>query len=53
MALRRKVWGRLASDLKPRHLSDVTQTVKLEQLPQVFDNMLKAQTKGRIVVDPH
>jgi NADPH2:quinone reductase len=53
MALRRKVWGRLASDLKPRHLSDVTQTVKLEQLPQVFGDMLKAQTKGRIVVDPH
>lgn len=53
MALRRKVWERLASDLKPRHLSDVTQTVKLEQLPQVFGNMLKAQTKGRIVVDPH
>ncbi len=53
MALRRKVWGRLAGDLKPRHLSDVTRTVKLEQLPQVFGEMLKAQTKGRIVVDPH
>ncbi|MGH8599685.1 MAG: oxidoreductase [Burkholderiales bacterium] len=53
MALRRKVWKRLAGDLKPRHLSDIAQTVKLEQLPQVFGDMLKAQTKGRIVVDPH
>lgn len=53
MALRRKVWERLAGDLKPRHLSDIAQTVKLEQLPQVFGDMLKAQTKGRIVVDPH
>ncbi|HEX5463114.1 MAG TPA: oxidoreductase [Burkholderiales bacterium] len=53
MALRRKVWERLAGDLKPRHLSDIAQTVKLEQLPQVFSDMLKAQTKGRIVVDPH
>jgi acrylyl-CoA reductase (NADPH) len=50
MALRRKVWQRLASDLKPRHLSDMCTTVTLEQLPAVFEKILKAQARGRTVV---
>ncbi len=50
MTLRRKVWGRLASDLKPRHLGDIAHTIKLEELPAYFDRMLKAQTRGRAVV---
>jgi acrylyl-CoA reductase (NADPH) len=50
MALRQKVWQRLASDLKPRHLSDMCTTVTLEQLPGVFDKILKVQARGRTVV---
>ncbi|HTS53129.1 MAG TPA: oxidoreductase [Burkholderiales bacterium] len=50
MALRQKVWQRLASDLKPRHLSDICATVTLEQLPAVFDKILRAQVRGRTVV---
>ena len=50
MALRQKVWQRLASDLKPRHLDDMCTTVALEQLPGVFDKILKAQARGRTVV---
>ena len=50
MTLRRKVWGRLASDLKPRHLGDIAHTITLEELPGYFDRMLKAQTRGRAVV---
>jgi acrylyl-CoA reductase (NADPH) len=50
MALRRKVWQRLASDLKPRHLADMCATVTLEQLPAVFEKILKAQARGRTVV---
>jgi putative YhdH/YhfP family quinone oxidoreductase len=50
MPIRRQVWQRLASDLQPKHLKDIVQTVKLEQLPEVFDKMLKQQTKGRVVV---
>jgi putative YhdH/YhfP family quinone oxidoreductase len=50
MALRQKVWQRLASDLKPRHLDDMCTTVSLEQLPGVFDKILKAQARGRTVV---
>jgi NADPH:quinone reductase-like Zn-dependent oxidoreductase len=50
MDIRRRVWQRLATDLKPRHLKDIVQTVTLDQLPDIFDSMLKQQTKGRIVV---
>jgi putative YhdH/YhfP family quinone oxidoreductase len=52
MVLRQKVWERLASDLKPRHLADMCNTVTLEQLPAVFEKILKAQARGRTVVKP-
>jgi len=50
IAMRQKVWQRLASELKPRHLSDMCTTVALEQLPAVFDKLLKGQARGRTVV---
>ena len=52
MALRRKVWGRLATDLKPRHLQTIARTVGLAELPEVFGQVLKAGVRGRIVVKP-
>jgi NADPH2:quinone reductase len=50
MPLRRKVWERLAADLKPRHLSDIAHAITLEELPGYFDTMLKGQIRGRAVV---
>jgi NADPH2:quinone reductase len=50
MPLRRKVWERLASDLKPRHLADIAHTITLEELPEYFSKMLKGQVRGRAVV---
>jgi len=50
MPLRRKVWGRLASDLKPRHLADIAHSISLDDLPGYFERMLKGQIKGRAVV---
>lgn len=50
MPLRRKIWGRLASDLKPRHLPAIARTIGLEQLPGVFAEMLKGEARGRTVV---
>ncbi len=50
-ALRERIWQRLASDLRPPHLEQiVTESVALEQLPEVFERMLAGQTHGRIVV---
>lgn len=50
MPLRRKVWQRLATDLKPRHINDIAHIVTLDDLPAYFDSMLKGQIRGRAVV---
>jgi acrylyl-CoA reductase (NADPH) len=50
MPLRRQVWKRLASDLKPRHLPRIAHTVTLDDLPRVFDALLKSNMRGRAVV---
>lgn len=51
MPLRRKVWERLAGDMRPAHLAGMTRTVKLTDLPPVFDEFIKGQAHGRVVVD--
>jgi putative YhdH/YhfP family quinone oxidoreductase len=51
MPLRRKVWERLAGDMRPAHLAGMTRTVKLSDLPPVFDEFIKGQAHGRVVVD--
>jgi putative YhdH/YhfP family quinone oxidoreductase len=50
MPLRRKIWGRLAADLKPRHLGAIAHAISLDDLPGYFEKMLKGQIKGRAVV---
>lgn len=51
MPLRQEVWRRLATDMRPAHLKEMARTIPFEQLPQVFDSLIKAAAKGRIVVD--
>jgi len=50
MPLRRRVWARLASDLKPRHLADIAQVISLADLPDYFARMVKSSIRGRAVV---
>jgi len=50
MPLRRKIWGRLATDLKPRHLARIAHEIKLGELPGYFEKMLKGEIRGRAVV---
>jgi putative YhdH/YhfP family quinone oxidoreductase len=50
MPLRRKVWERLASDLKPRHLGDIASTIGIDDLADYFGRMLKGGIRGRAVV---
>jgi acrylyl-CoA reductase (NADPH) len=50
MPLRRKVWDRLASDLKPAHLDTIAYTIALDDLPAQFDKMLNGRARGRAVV---
>lgn len=49
--LREKVWTRLATDLKPRHLDRIVAgTVTLHDLPGIFEKVLAGQVTGRYVV---
>jgi len=50
-ALERKVWGRLATDLKPAALKDMARTIPFAELPKAFDDFINAKVTGRIVVD--
>jgi NADPH2:quinone reductase len=50
--LRRRLWQRLAGDLKPRHLDRiVTRTAGLAELPQIFEAVLAGRVTGRTVVE--
>jgi putative YhdH/YhfP family quinone oxidoreductase len=51
MEVRQRVWNRLATDMKPRHLADATRLIPFEALPTVFDDFIGSRTKGRVVVD--
>jgi putative YhdH/YhfP family quinone oxidoreductase len=51
MPLRRKVWERLAGDMRPAHLAGMTRNIRLSDLPPVFDEFIKGQAHGRVVVD--
>ncbi|HEY0879125.1 MAG TPA: oxidoreductase [Zeimonas sp.] len=47
---RQRVWDRLATDLKPRHLHEVVRTIDLRDLPTAFDDFIRGRVKGRTVV---
>lgn len=49
--LRREVWRRLGSDLRPPALKEMVQTIRFDELPSVFERFINAQVRGRIVVD--
>jgi acrylyl-CoA reductase (NADPH) len=48
--LRRELWERIARDLRPRHLTDIAQTIPFDDLPDAFDQFLAGTVKGRVVV---
>ena len=51
MPLRQEVWRRLATDMRPAHLKDMTKTVKFDQLPSVFNAFIESKATGRTVVE--
>nr|WP_308314683.1 acryloyl-CoA reductase [Bacillus sp. V3-13] len=51
MDVRKELWNRMATDLKPANLLDNLQKeITLEQLPETLPSILKGQARGRIVV---
>ncbi|MCX9157986.1 oxidoreductase [Niveibacterium sp. 24ML] len=49
-AIRERVWARLASDLRPRHLDALTREVAFETLPAEFEHFIAGKAHGRVVV---
>jgi NADPH2:quinone reductase len=51
MDRRMRLWGRLATDLRPAHLTEiVTEVIRLEDLPRSFEALLAGNHTGRFVV---
>jgi NADPH2:quinone reductase len=50
MPMRRDVWRRLGSDLKPAALKTIAQPIGMEALPGAFATLLKGGARGRFVV---
>ena len=50
MNIRRDVWRRLATDLKPAHLAAMTRSITLDELPEAFATLLRGEARGRYVV---
>ena len=51
MKPRRKLWELLAGEMRPRYLREISHSITLDELPEVFDRFLKGTVRGRIVVD--
>jgi len=49
--LERRVWNRLATDLKPAGLKAMAKTIPFADLPKAFDDFINSKITGRIVVD--
>jgi len=49
--LRREVWRRLATDLRPPLLKEMCRTIAFSQLPAAFDDFIQGKVNRRIVVD--
>jgi acrylyl-CoA reductase (NADPH) len=51
MEIRREVWKRLATDMKPAGLSKVAREITLSELPDAFATLLDGAARGRFVVN--
>jgi acrylyl-CoA reductase (NADPH) len=50
MDVRRDVWRRLATDMKPANLQAIAREITLEGLPEAFETLMRGAAKGRFVV---
>jgi putative YhdH/YhfP family quinone oxidoreductase len=49
--LRKQIWHRLSSDLKPGKLNEMGKMVALEDIPTYMDEILNGEIVGRIIAD--
>ena len=49
--LRKRVWRRLAKDLKPQQLHDIKHVISFDKIPKAIDQVINHNNTGRIVID--
>jgi acrylyl-CoA reductase (NADPH) len=49
-AVRERVWQRLATDLRPKHLANIRHIEPFERLPAVVDDLIAGRNRGRAVI---
>ena len=49
--LRKRVWRRLAKDLKPQQLHDIKHVISFDEIPKAIDQVINQHNTGRIVID--
>jgi len=47
---RERLWARLSTDLRPRHLDRIRQLVPFDALPRVMDDVIAGRNRGRNVI---
>ncbi len=52
MPYRQDIWQRLATDLKPSNLEQMSQVISLDEVTDAVDRILQGQIKGRLLVAP-
>src|SRR6056297_1900926 len=50
MKYRTKVWKMLSDEWKPNQLEDISNEIKLEEIPSTIDMMLQGKLKGRTIL---
>ncbi|MCJ9673493.1 oxidoreductase, partial [Neorhizobium sp. SHOUNA12B] len=48
---RLSAWARLARDLDPAKLSEITTTEPMSNLPQLAEDIIAGKIRGRVVID--
>ena len=52
LSMRDQAWNRLATDLKPRHITTIaSRTIAFDHLPSAFEDFIKGNVTGRVVVE--
>lgn len=51
LAERKRLWARLATDLKPPHLQDIARPIAFEELDAAMDRFFDVTSVGRVVVE--
>jgi len=49
-AVRERVWQRLATDLRPKHLASIRHIEPFERLPAVVEDLIAGRNRGRAVI---